>query len=215
MRRKNHHHLDLLCDVSELTALLTISEDIKKFLQRTVEMIARHMNADVCSIYLYDEICGDLVLNATIGLNPAAIGQVRMKIGEGLVGTTLAKLEPLNEGCAKRHPEFRYFKEAGEDPFDSFMAVPVFRGAEKIGVLVVQHKDHDYFDDVDVRVLRGIASQLAGAVGNARLLIESDPKQNDKANDYCESVNLRFIKGKMAAGGHAFAPAFVLSLIHI
>ena len=110
MKRKDRHHLHLLCDISQLAALLTGSEDIENFLQRTVEMIARHMNADVCSIYLYDEISGDLVLDATIGLNPAAIGNVRMKIGEGLVGTTLAKREPLNEGCARRHPGFKYFK---------------------------------------------------------------------------------------------------------
>ncbi|MGD8880502.1 MAG: phosphoenolpyruvate--protein phosphotransferase [Desulfobacterales bacterium] len=215
MKRKDHHHLHLLCDVSELTALLTGSEDIENFLQRTVEMIARHMDADVCSIYLYDEISGDLVLDATIGLNPAAIGKVRMKIGEGLVGTTLAKREPLNEGCARRHPRFKYFKEAGEDPFDSFLAVPILRGDEKIGVLVVQHKDRDYFGDADIRAMRGIASQIAGAVGNARLLIESNLQKKGEAHEYRAVESLRFIKGKMAAGGHAFAPAFVFEKGHV
>jgi phosphotransferase system enzyme I (PtsP) len=214
MKRKDRNHLHLLCDISELVALLTASEDIQNFLQRTVEMIARHMDADVCSIYLYDEISGDLVLDATIGLNPAAIGNVRMKMGEGLVGTTLAKREPLNEGCARRHPGFKYFKEAGEDPFDSFLAVPILRGDEKIGVLVVQHKDRDYFDDVDVRVMRGIASQLAGAVGNARLLIEGNLQKKGEAPRYRAARPLKFVKGKMAAGGYAFAPAFVFEKSH-
>jgi phosphotransferase system enzyme I (PtsP) len=214
MKRKDRHHLHLLCDISQLAALLTGSEDIENFLQRTVEMIARHMNADVCSIYLYDEISGDLVLDATIGLNPAAIGNVRMKIGEGLVGTTLAKREPLNEGCARRHPGFKYFKEVREDPFDSFLAVPILRGDEKIGVLVVQHKIRDYFGDVDIRVMRGIASQLASAVGNARLLIERNLQKKDQDHDYRAAKPLRFIKGKMAAGGHAFAPAFVFEKSH-
>ena len=214
MKPKDRHHLHLLCDISELAALLTASEDIENFLQRTAEMIARQMDADVCSIYLYDEISTDLVLNATIGLNPAAIGNVRMKIGEGLVGTTLAKLEPLNEGCARRHPEFKYFKEAGEDPFDSLLAVPILRGDEKIGVLVVQHKSRDYFNDADVLVMRGIAAQLSGAVGNARLLIKSDLRKKGQAHDYRAAESLRFIEGKMAAEGHAFAPAFVFEKSH-
>jgi len=214
MKRKDRQHLHLLCDISELVALLTSSEDIQNFLQRTVEMIARHMDADVCSIYLYDEISGDLVLDATIGLNPTAIGNVRMKNGEGLVGTTLANLKPLNEGCARRHPAFKYFEEVDEDPFDSFLAVPILRGDEKIGVLVVQHKERDYFDDVDVRVMRGIASQLAGAVGNARLLIEGTLQKKSEAHDYRAAESLRFIRGKMAAGGHAFGPAFVLEKGH-
>lgn len=215
MKRKDHHHLHLLCDISELAALLTGSEDIENFLHRTVEMIARHMDADVCSIYLYDEMSGDLVLDATIGLNPAAIGNVRMKIGEGLVGTTLAKREPLNEGCARRHPGFKYFKEAGEDPFDSFLAVPILRGDEKIGVLAVQHKNRDYFGDVDIRAMQGTASQIAGAIGNARLLIESNLQKKGEAHDYRAVEPLRFIKGKMAAGGHASGPAFVFERGHV
>jgi phosphotransferase system enzyme I (PtsP) len=86
MKQKDRHHIHLLCDISELIVLLSGSEDIENFLQRMIEMVARHMDADVCSIYLYEEKSKELVLKATIGLNPGAIGHVRMKIGEGLVG---------------------------------------------------------------------------------------------------------------------------------
>ena len=141
MHRKENHHLNLLCNVGELAALLAGSENIENFLQRTVEMVARHMNANVCSIYLLDERSNELILQATVGLNPEATGRIRLKIGEGLVGTTLEELKPMNEGFARRHPRFKYFSEAGEDDFDSFLAVPIQRGVEKIGVLVVQHQD--------------------------------------------------------------------------
>jgi phosphotransferase system enzyme I (PtsP) len=65
----------------------------------------------------------------------------------------LEKLKPVKEGLAGRHPKFKYLSEVCEDCFDSFLAVPVQRGAEKIGVLVVQHQDQDYFDDIDVMVM--------------------------------------------------------------
>jgi phosphotransferase system enzyme I (PtsP) len=171
MNRKDKDHLNLLCDVSELAALLAGSENIENFLQRTVELVARHMNADVCSIYLLDEKSQELVLKATIGLHPDAVGKIRLKIGDGLVGMTLEKCIPVNEGLATQHPKFKYFSETGEDSFDSFLAVPVHRGDEKIGVLVVQHQERDYFNEIDVLAMRAIASQLAGAVGNARMLI--------------------------------------------
>jgi phosphotransferase system enzyme I (PtsP) len=214
MKQKDRHHIHLLCDISELIVLLSGSEDIENFLQRMIEMVARHMDADVCSIYLYEEKSKELVLKATIGLNPGAIGHVRMKIGEGLVGITLAELEPLNEGLARRHSEFKYFEEIGEEPFDSFLAVPIRRGTELIGVLVVQHRDSDYFDDVDVMVMRGIASQLAGAIGSARLLIESNLRKKDLTLALSEEQTVKFAKGKMAAGGHAFAPAIVFDKSH-
>lgn len=214
MEQKDRQHLHLLCDVSELIALLTASEDIENFLQSTVNMVSQHMGADVCSIYLYDEKSEELVLRATIGLNPAAIGHVRMKIGEGLVGITLAELEPLNEGLASRHPSFKYFEEIGEEPYDSFLAVPIRRGDEIIGVMVIQHKGSDYFDDVDVMVMRGIASQLAGAIGSARLLIESNLQKKEQTLELSAEQKVRFVKGKMAAGGKAFAPSFVFEKSH-
>jgi phosphotransferase system enzyme I (PtsP) len=214
MNRKDRHHLNLLCDVSELATLLAGSENIENFLQRTVEMVARHMNANVCSIYLLDEKSNELILKATVGLNPEAIGRIRFKIGKGLVGTTLEKLEPVKEGLARRHPRFKYFSEVYEDSFDSFLAVPVRRGAEKIGVLVVQHQEQDYFDEIDVMVLRAIASQLAGAVGNARMLIGDTGQGID--GQYANRVfeMLGPLKGQVASYGCAFAPATVFDKSH-
>jgi len=214
MNRKDHHHLNLLCSVSELAALLAGSENIENFLQRTVEMVARHMSADVCSIYLLDEKSNELILKATVGLNPEAVGKIRLKIGEGLVGTTLEKLEPVKEGLASCHPRFKYFSEACEDSLDSFLAVPVRRGAEKIGVLVVQHQVRDYFDENDVLAMRAIASQLAGAVGNARLLIGHTGQALNK--EYANRVfkTLGLLKGQVASHGFAFAPATVYDKSH-
>jgi phosphotransferase system enzyme I (PtsP) len=206
MNKKDHRHLNLLCDIGELSALLAGSENIENFLQRIVEMVARHMNADVCSIYLLDEKSNELVLKATLGLNPEAVGQIRLKIGEGLVGTTLQKLEPIKEGLASCHPKFKYFREACEDSFDSFLAVPVRRGVEKIGVLVVQHQERDYFDEIDTLAMRAIAAQLAGAVGNARLLIGhiGQAPEGQFVNRVLESSEP--IKAKVASYGFAIAP---------
>ncbi|NNL77479.1 MAG: GAF domain-containing protein, partial [Desulfobacterales bacterium] len=214
MNRKDHHHLNLLCDVSELAALLAGSDNIENFLQRTVEMVAGHMNANVCSLYLLDEKSNELILKATVGLNPEAIAKIRLKIGEGLVGRTLEKLKPLKVGIASRHPKFKFFSEAYEDSFDSFLAVPVRRGAEKIGVLVVQHEEQDYFDELDVMAMRAIASQLAGAVGNARLLIGDTGQAIDR--QYADrAIEMRGpLKGQVASYGCAFAPATVFDKSH-
>ena len=73
MNRKDKDHLNLLCDIGELAGLLAGSENIENFLQRTIELVARHMNANVCSIYLLDENSQELVLKATVGLHPAVV----------------------------------------------------------------------------------------------------------------------------------------------
>lgn len=213
MTKKKRDHLNMLCDISDLAALFTGSQDIESFLQRTVELVSRHLKADVCSIYLYDVSTKSLVLKATIGLNPAAVGQIRMKPGEGLVGYTFERIKPVREAAAGTNPMFKYFKEADEDRFESFLAVPIQRGVQKIGVLAVQHEKHDYFTKTDVMALKASASQLASAVENARLLI--DIFQLTGKNYENQMVeNLQFIKGESASGGYAFATSALFNKSH-
>ena len=59
----------------------------QKRLDHITQLIARSMAAEVCSIYLLRDP-ETLELCATEGLNPDAVHQTRMRIGEGLVGRT-------------------------------------------------------------------------------------------------------------------------------
>ena len=208
MTENNRDHLSMLCDIGELADLLTGSEDIFTFLDRSVEMVARHLHAKVSSIYLYDQKSEDIILFATTGLNPDAIGKVRMKTGEGLVGTTIESRRPLLEGKASSNPSFKYFKEADEDRFESFMAVPIQRGEEKIGVLVVQDEEENHFKTSDLNALRATASQLAGSIESARLMMELH-KGNEKDESGPDFDALRIIKGETASQGFALAPLIV------
>ena len=89
--------------------------------------------ADVCSIYLYDDDLNELVLRATQGLNAEHVGAIRLKLGEGLVGYSLEALEPVCDAHASANPHFRYFAELAEERYESFLAVPIYRMAERIG----------------------------------------------------------------------------------
>lgn len=208
MPPKPREHLSLLCDISDLSALLAGSADIEMFLQETVRLVARHLQAQVCSIYLFDEDAGELVLRATVGLNPRAVGRVRMKPGEGLVGTALEEGRPIREGVASRNPRFKYFAEADEDPFESLLAVPIQRGTERIGVLVVQHATPNLFDETDTRALRASASQLAGAIENARLLMAVNQRPARPLPPPTPPAD--FLRGEVASPGYACAPARVV-----
>ena len=212
-KTKKRDHLNLLCDIGDLATLLTGSSNIENFLQRTTVMVSRHLEADVCSIYLFDDQTRELVLKATIGLNPEAVNSVRMKPGEGLVGCTLIKQQPIREGSASRNPQFKYFEETGEDRFESFLSVPISRGIENIGVLVVQHEKRDYFDEMDVMALRAAASQLASAIENARLMMSINNPQNLVLNTTALE-QLKFIRGESAGSGYASAPSTIFGKSH-
>jgi phosphotransferase system enzyme I (PtsP) len=203
--------LNMLCDLSDLSALVAGSDDIDTFLQRTVELVADHLKTPVCSVYLYEEAGNELVLRATRGLNPESVGRVRMPPGEGLVGNVLASRRPLREGQASRNPAFKYFPETGELPYESFLAVPILKGVVDIGVLVVQHTQSDYFEPTDATALRATGAQLAAALENARLLIDM---QSGAGQTQLPPVCPSLVKGKMVSEGYACAPALVWSRSH-
>lgn len=199
-------HFDLLFDISKLTELVTGSADIESYMQLSVELLAQHFNAQVCSIYLYSEHSGNLILKATKGLKKEAVNQIQMKPGEGLIGHSFKDLSIIREGNASQNTKFKYFAEAGEETFNSFLCVPIKRGIEKIGVLAVQHADMDYFDVSDERAIRSVAIQLAGSMENARLLLALSQDTEKKSI----SESLQFIKGKAAAGGVAMGKPIIL-----
>lgn len=133
-----------------------------------VERVAESMDVDVCSVYLVDPESADFVLMDTRGLYPEAVGQVRLRPSEGLVGLVAEREEPINLEDAPKHGRFRYFPETGEERFSSFLGVPIIHYRHVLGVLVVQQRQRRRFDEEEVAFLVTLAAQLAGAIAHAR-----------------------------------------------
>ena len=143
-----------------LRAIMAEQEPAQQKLNRIVQLIAANMVAEVCSLYV---LTGDdtLELFATEGLKPEAVHRVRLAVGEGLVGTIAATAEPLNLPKAQEHPAFRYLPETGEEIYSSFLGVPILRGGEVTGVLVVQNRQPRHYSDEEREALEIIAMVLA------------------------------------------------------
>lgn len=137
-------------------------------LDRLVAVIAANMVAEVCSIYL--RRAGNMLeLFATEGLNRAAVHRTRMRAGEGLVGLVAETAEPINLSEAPSHPRFSYRPETGEDPFRSFLGVPIVRGGQVYGVLTVQNRAARFYDEEEVEALQTVAMVLAEIVAHGAL----------------------------------------------
>ncbi len=105
-------------------------------LTNIVRLIQRRFATDVCSVYLLEPDRTNLVLAATIGLRPEGVGRVRMRLDEGRVGLVGEQMRPQVVEDATKHPRFKYFRESGEDPYHSFLGVPLVDRGLLPGVLV-------------------------------------------------------------------------------
>src|SRR6056297_828891 len=129
-------------------------------LDRITTLIAEEMHVEVCSIYLFrDE--DTLELCATEGLNPEAVHETRMKLGEGLVGRVARTGQIINTADAPGTRGFRYMAETGEEAYSGFLGVPVQRLGEMLGVVVVQTKRARSFSDDEVYALEVVAMVIA------------------------------------------------------
>src|SRR5271165_7547867 len=137
-------------------------------LDRLVALIAANMVAEVCSIYLR-RAGNTLELFATEGLNRSAVHRTRMKEGEGLVGLVAETAEPVNLSDAPGHPRFSYRPETGEDPFRSFLGVPIVRGGQVYGVLTVQNRVARQYEEEEVEAVQTVAMVLAEVVAHGAL----------------------------------------------
>ena len=172
-------------------------------LDKLVSVIAANMVAEVCSIYL--RRAGDaLELFATEGLNREAVHNTRLKAGEGLVGLVAQSAAPLNLSNAPDHPSFSYRPETGEDPFRSFLAVPIVRGERVFGVLTVQNRTQRHYDEEEEEALATIAMVLAEVVAQGTLV---DLAQIDEAE--LSPTRPAVFRGEGLADGLAIGVVFL------
>ncbi|MBN1500262.1 MAG: phosphoenolpyruvate--protein phosphotransferase [Spirochaetes bacterium] len=207
----NVDHIKMLFDIGELNSLFINTANIESFLQKIVTLVSEHMLADVCSIYLYNKSTDELVLKATKGLNTDLINKVKLKNGEGLVGTALKELRAVSEAEGSQNPQYKYIPDLHEEEFQSFLAVPLLQGNYKIGVLVIQRKAERPFTSTDVLALRTISVQLASMLANAKALAMPVEDQTDSITDYADDILPKMIKGKVASEGYAYSRLKIIS----
>jgi len=152
-------------------------------LMNVVALIAKRFRTDVCSACLMEPDRANLVLAATVGLRRECVGNLRMAVNEGLTGLVAEQLQPVAVSHVKNHPRFKYFKEAGEEAYQSFLGVPLIDRGVLQGVLVVQTIEARVFGEDDIRMLSEAATQLARSSAKpARWTALSRPCRNACGN---------------------------------
>jgi len=208
MKKRN---VDLVCDIAELMSLAEEGQNRKDLLQGVVSSVGKHMQADVCSIYIYDEELKELTLRATQGLDESAIGNVKLKLGEGITGRAVRELRPICVGTASKSSSYKFFPGIHEEEYEAFLAVPILRGLRRIGALVVQAREVNSFTPNDVKALRAIAAQLATMIENVQLLSEVRERVSvPEAPVVKKLAHDGIIRGRSASTGTARGRAYTL-----
>jgi glycogen phosphorylase len=169
-RTTGTHDIHEVLSLDELGAFADAGGNPAETLMNVVGLIAKRFGTEVCSAYLLEPDRVNLILAATVGLRPECIGTLRLGLHEGLVGLVAEQVRPVAVEHAQGHPRFKYFSEAGEEPFQSFLGVPLVDNGVLQGTLVVQTLETRHFSDTEIEALMIAAAQVAPIIGEARVV---------------------------------------------
>jgi two-component sensor histidine kinase/putative methionine-R-sulfoxide reductase with GAF domain len=155
--------------VGQISAALAAAWKLEDTLEAITRITSQVMGVDSCSIYLQEGGTDQLVLKATTGLAPQAVGRASLGIGQGLTGWAITHAQPVAVRDALNDPRFFLLPETNEEGLHSLMAVPLSVQGRIIGAMNVQTAEmHDFSSD-EVELLALIANLAAGALEKAAL----------------------------------------------
>ncbi len=169
--------LERLTALYDLGRTFTSTLELAELLPIVAGKIRDILGAAACNLWLADAAAGDLYLAQKVGEDPSVEDGARASVSEGLFGEVTQQANPKLIEEAGEDPALEERRAAaGEFEFQSWMAAPLRKDDEVLGVVELVNKaDGTPFTEDDLFFLSSISEQAAVALHNANLL-ESERK---------------------------------------
>ena len=145
----------------EITSVLNLDE----LLQKIPQLIARITKFQAFAVYLLDPRGEELSIAYAVGYPDDVVWTLRVKVGQGLVGTAVAEGQPILVNDV--HADPRYVEAVPGSLAE--LVVPLRRKGRVIGALNLLSDTKGQFTEIDEMLLRQFGAHVAVAIENARL----------------------------------------------
>jgi sigma-B regulation protein RsbU (phosphoserine phosphatase) len=159
---------DIVTTLFDLGRQVTAMLDLDDLLPQIPRLIERVIPFDAFSVYLLDERRGDLKVAYSVGYPPGS-DQIRLKLGQGLVGTAVVSEQPVLVNDLTADPRYVEFVPG----MASEIVAPLVQKGRPIGALNLLSHNRDQFTVRHMAILRQFAAHVAVALVNARLFEQS------------------------------------------
>jgi len=156
---------EIVLTLFELGREVTSVLDLDELLRKIPQLIARLTKFRAFAVYLLDPRRGDLSIAYSVGYAEDVARTLRLKIGQGLVGTAVAGATPILVNDVQVDP--RYVEAVPGSR--SELVVPLRRKGLVMGALNLLGDTPGQFTATDEMMLRQFGAHVAVAIENARL----------------------------------------------
>jgi uroporphyrinogen-III synthase len=143
---------------------------LDEMLGEIVGLTAQVSGCDACLVYLVESATSEFVLRASQVPHAHDLGNLRMKMGEGVTGWVAE-----HQSCvalatnAAADPRFKIFPALIEDTYEAFLSV---NKGNAIGVINVHHREPHSHSADEVATISFIGEQMGSAI--AKSLLEEE-----------------------------------------
>src|SRR5262249_41853689 len=170
--------------IQQISSEITSTLDLQEVLGVVLGAMERVLGFRHCMLLLAEPAGDALVVAATRGY-PAPSGDVRIRLGDGVIGVVAERRTPMrvgNVGVSLRYLQAirARMQAAGEAPpgddtvglpglpdVQSQLALPLLVKDRLVGVLAVESPKPNAFDELDEVLLRIVGNQAATAIDHA------------------------------------------------
>jgi len=145
-----------------------------------VNMVARAMGAEICSLMLLDEETQELSIKAAIGLDIPIISKSKVKVGEGIVGYVMKTGKPLLVEDIDKDTRFIRTYRSNRYYTKSLITSPIMVKNKIVGAISVNNKvTHGPFNQRDLELLTQICKHIGSALENLTPYPSEEEKEKE------------------------------------
>jgi signal transduction protein with GAF and PtsI domain len=164
------HPISQVALLHRVSNIVSSELSLDEMLGEIVGLTAQVTECDACLVYLLELETGEIVLRASQVPHANDLGNLRMKMGEGVTGWVAEHQAvvalPSNAAADVR---FKRFQALIEDTYEAFLSVPLVSGGELIGVVNVHHRQEHRHSSEEVALLTFVGEQMGGAISKSLL----------------------------------------------
>ncbi|HYI26038.1 MAG TPA: GAF domain-containing protein, partial [Thermomicrobiales bacterium] len=114
-----------LAALHQINRAATANLKLAQMLDTVVDVVAQTTGSDACEVFLHDDSTGLLILRAAVGLNPASVNAVTIRIGMGITGLAAQESRIISAPDSHRHPAFLAHPGIGDEIYTSQVSLPI------------------------------------------------------------------------------------------
>ena len=174
-----------------ISSIVASELSLDEMLGEIIGLTSQVTGCDACLVYLIEPESGEIVLRASQVPHAADLGNLRIKMGEGVTGWVAEhkSVVALSANASADH-RFKRFPALIEDTYEAFLSVPLVNKGDIIGIINVHHRqEHDHTAD-EIALLTFVGEQMGAAISRS-VLEDENARLQEEAQEAKRQLEIR------------------------